>query len=268
MGSSCPHCITTEEMLKNEISSGEIKKVNASHAPKNKFRGYPAFENTSNGKTHMGKPSSKQQLYDILGYNDLDPQGPTTMPTNFCISTEFMTDQKETTYFIINMPVTGDPSTKIKSFVIKLKKGSIPTMHPATPKTDDAKCDTQNSAFQTTDPNSSGYIQDFKTLVGKEKDAILKVLLEIFPCTKSDDWFWAEGKTNIDSLDLKKLMPPQPCNMNNGLFYCAGEKTKCDTSCPQCPDDDKTFFDIKTIIMISSIVLLLCIIIMIMYKKK
>ena len=65
MGNRCGFCVKAEQLLKNEIDNGKIIKKSASEA-NGKFSGFPAFENTTNGKTHMGCPSSVQDLYNKL----------------------------------------------------------------------------------------------------------------------------------------------------------------------------------------------------------
>ena len=66
MGSRCGFCVRAEQMLKDQIESGEVVVLEASKA-NGKFTGFPSFENKSNGKTHTGLPSSVVELYKKLG---------------------------------------------------------------------------------------------------------------------------------------------------------------------------------------------------------
>ena len=71
MGKNCGFCISAENMLNKNIKNGEIILVEASNAPQNKFQGFPAFENTNNGKTYVGLPKNKDDLYSKLDvYNN------------------------------------------------------------------------------------------------------------------------------------------------------------------------------------------------------
>ena len=65
MGKKCGFCVKAEKLLENEINNGSIV-VKPASASNGKFRGYPSFENPSNGLTHSGLPPSVDYLYNKL----------------------------------------------------------------------------------------------------------------------------------------------------------------------------------------------------------
>ena len=61
----CGFCVKSKEALANEINSGLVQVKPASEAG-GKFNGFPAFENTLNGKVHLGAVNSYAELAEKL----------------------------------------------------------------------------------------------------------------------------------------------------------------------------------------------------------
>jgi glutaredoxin len=61
----CGYCTKAEEMLKNQISSGEIIKRPSTEAP-NGTTGFPYFFNNSNNKEYTGLPKDYLTLMDAI----------------------------------------------------------------------------------------------------------------------------------------------------------------------------------------------------------
>jgi hypothetical protein len=68
MGQNCGWCVKAENLLQEQIKSGEIVKLPASQAPSG-VNGFPYFLNPANGLSHSGCPGDKQTLYNKLQYN-------------------------------------------------------------------------------------------------------------------------------------------------------------------------------------------------------
>lgn len=65
--SGCHFCEQAKMILKQQIDNGTIV-IKPSSDAKEKFSGFPSFENNQNGKTHSGCPRSYEDLKKILGY--------------------------------------------------------------------------------------------------------------------------------------------------------------------------------------------------------
>lgn len=61
----CGYCEKTKQALENAINSGFVVVKPASDAG-DKFTGFPAFENTANGKVHLGAVNSYEELAQKL----------------------------------------------------------------------------------------------------------------------------------------------------------------------------------------------------------
>jgi hypothetical protein len=68
MGQNCGWCVKAENLLQEQIKSGEIVKLPDSQAPSG-VNGFPYFLNPANGLSHSGYPGDKQTLYNKLQYN-------------------------------------------------------------------------------------------------------------------------------------------------------------------------------------------------------
>ena len=62
----CGFCTKSKEALANEINAGLVIIKPASESG-GRFNGFPAFENTANGKTHLGAVNSYKELAEKLG---------------------------------------------------------------------------------------------------------------------------------------------------------------------------------------------------------
>ena len=66
----CVFCERSKQALENEINSGLVVVKPASEAG-GRFNGYPAFENTLNGRVHLGAVNSYQELVEKLDIIDI-----------------------------------------------------------------------------------------------------------------------------------------------------------------------------------------------------
>lgn len=64
----CGYCVKAKDMFKEELKSGFMIMKHSSEAPSN-IKGFPTFE--YKGKTVSGLPSSKKELYEKLGVDDI-----------------------------------------------------------------------------------------------------------------------------------------------------------------------------------------------------
>ena len=76
----CGHCVAAEKMIKDADLMSKFEILDASQAPKGKFRGFPAWVNKSNpSKTHTGRPKDLKSLFEVL---EIEPaRMPSFMPS-------------------------------------------------------------------------------------------------------------------------------------------------------------------------------------------
>ena len=261
MGNSCGYCVKAENLLKKHIHCGKI--IKKPHTDANgKFSGFPAFLNTSNGKTHTGLPSSAESLFEKLGYRDDTGYGadsPTPQAvTDYYVNHASFTPTGVTSRILIlkQGPDSVDKVNSVNSvgFIIEVLSKTPPAYRAASPM-----IYVYGNTKGPTDADSEKY-----TKITPADNVIFlkdtKMLQNLFPCVPKS--IWAGNQDSIWEYLAKNptlLMPPAPCKSNSKV-YC----------CPNTDVDEQPFFDAKTIIMISVIALLVIIIIsymMKMYKK-
>lgn len=254
----CGFCVKTEQMFASEIANGEIIKKNSSEA-RGKFKGFPSFENSLNGKTHSGLPSSKKALYQKLGVNSVSNNVPDW--ANYYVEKTKLNPESPY-YILISSPnllgtslvghLLQQPSYlpinnhKNYSMFIPVYTSTSTTPSPFI---------IVNSPVVSLGTLSNPPVQTFEQVEKKEWNSIVKsYLLPLFPCTKLSDW---ATEKSIAAIKPELLLPPQTCKNNKNVYCCPGNDDKYDAP----------FFDTKTIVMLSVIGILLIALIVMAMKK-
>ena len=261
----CRYCKDAEDLLKNEIASGDIIKKNASESPPGLFKGYPSFLNTSNNLTHTGL-ISKEQLYKKLLVNTknmdvrsddnsvVTPVTPVnTPPEKFCINIS----KEDISSCFISFIVNDDGSYKL----IYIDKNYMPKIIFALPLQNQSidikntQCIDSNLYSTNQKQNEHMIIPYFKDLINDNNTK--QFLLRMYPCTRKSDWVDDSSILNLVKKQSKRFMSVQACE-KNGLYYCSNNIEKCNR--------DK-FCDTKTKVMFTIIMILVFLVCFLLYNQ-
>ena len=245
MGKLCSFCVKAEETFKNELKTGEMVLKSSNDKGAELYSGFPTFVNSSTGLSHSGLPKSKAALYEKLGVKD------TPIPS--CS--------------IENMYIKGNLSgiPEYANGVWWCHKGENGVAGSVVFMTND----TLKKFYLVTTSNGNTPLNVYKSslqdgsIINSFLSQYSSKLERYFPCTTQETW------SNIDSVmallfdtqDQMKTVDqiideliPSPCKNDKNLYCCEGT-------------DGPSFFDIKTIIMLSVICLLFLAVLYLLMSK-